>query len=59
VKEFAGELDALRADRQGSSTLRFYFPLRGATAVVSIRLYFDRASNGVWIFVAALPPPPA
>jgi len=52
VKDF---LDATRRGREArrlDEVLRFVFPHHGAACVVSVRLYFDRMGDQLWLFVS-------
>lgn len=54
VKAF---VDACRRgweDRRLDEVLRFVFPHHGAACVVSVRLYFDRLGDQLWLFVSKI-----
>lgn len=52
VKEFASRIDEAAQDPGRSVVLRFRFPRRTATSIVSIRLFKDPESGLLWIFVS-------
>jgi photoactive yellow protein len=52
VKEFAETIEQGYATGEVDRVLRFVFPHHGARAVVSVRVFCDRDTHGLWIFVS-------
>ncbi len=52
VKEFAEAIEQGYATGAVDTVLRFVFPHHGARAIVSVRVYTERATERLWIFVS-------
>lgn len=52
VKEFAQAIEQGYATGAVDTVLRFVFPHHGARAIVSVRVYTERATDRLWIFVS-------
>lgn len=52
VKEFAEAIEQGYANGAVDTVLRFVFPHHGARAIVSVRVYTERATDRLWIFVS-------
>jgi photoactive yellow protein len=55
VEEFVATIDTIRQDPRLSPVLRFVFPHRGTTAIVSVRMFHDTPSGQLWLFVSKRP----
>jgi photoactive yellow protein len=52
VKEFAESIEQGYATGEVDRVLRFVFPHHGARTVVAVRVFCDRDTRGLWIFVS-------
>lgn len=55
VREFLAPIEEGRAAGALDHVLRFVFPRRGILCVVSVRLFLDRTSGQLWLFVSQRP----